>query len=583
MASHSMSTMLMRRTLVGVREHSGWGTSLRHKVTPMETAFWPHEVFNAWAEQGGKPPSEYTITLCLTLIGAFMTVVLALNLRPVTTKMAPVHLKNPQEEEEEAESTGGSPQFLPAPPIEDTFMEARQPYSITRIVALTSMSFAYGFAIACQGLLLVPSEAKHLYPRHASEALGAMAVIAGMSQLAGPEAGHYSDIFRHPLGRRRPILIVGAAALWTLSFGCWFMSTQGWPISFMVVFFLMQMFWNIVYATASGLVPDLVPEERHGLAGSCSAAHVLSGSLLAFISMMCSDFEYHWYYGISAVITAATCVVVCAAAGEVSTANRITEEDTHGFQGLVERYKLDYVKYWDFTLLMITKTIYFALVVSKGFLMYFLRDAFDYSDASQEKNLMVLLGQVSMAAEGSAVLAAIAVMFYFDKGDGNLAEEAPLVAPVRRKPWYQWAVCIGSLWMAIWWNGPTYLALQRMHDPLTAGTSVDFWTAFCFVGNLIWGLGQGAYLAGDQALALALLPDRKEASRYLSFNCLCGFIGTSIGGLIVGGMLAVLGSGAEKGYAFPGYVAVFLYASFSSAALATVSLSIRVLPRTKLP
>jgi hypothetical protein len=343
----------------------------------------------------------------------------------------------------------------------------------------------------------------------------------------------------------------------------------------------MQMGWNIIYATAQGLVPDLVLEERHGLAGSSSAAHVLSGSLLAFVFMMVfPEFEYHWYYGITAVLTATTCVVVCASADEVSTKNKIVDEDDAGMWGVLERYKLDINRYWDFFLLMVTKTIYCALVVSKGFLMYFLRDAFDFSDSSQEKDLMVLLGQVSMAAEGSAVIAALAVMFYFDKSSGTEAEDTPLFAAAMRKPWSQWAVCLGSVWMAVWWNGPTVLAIQRSFNPMSAGEAQGSWTTFMLVGNLIWGLGQGTYLAGDQALALALLPDRKEASRYLSFNCLCAFIGTSIGGLIVGGLLAVLGSGAEKGYSFPGYVGVFLYASISSAALAVVSFYIRV-PRNK--
>jgi MFS family permease len=448
------------------------------------------------------------------------------------------------------------------------------------------MNFSYGFAMACQGLLVVPSEAKHLWPQHASEALGAMAILAGMSQLAGPEAGHYSDMYRSKYGRRRPIMIVCTAALWTSSFACWFFSNQGWNMSFIVMFFLMQMVWNIMYATAQGLVPDLILEQSHGLAGSASAAHVLMGSLLAFLCMMVlPNLEYHSYYAISAVLTGATCVVVCHAAREASTENRIDEanDSAKGMWSFLERYKLDVFRYWDFFLLLVTKTIYCALVVSKGFLMYFLRDVFNYSGGTQQKDLMALLGKVSMAAEVSAVIAALTVMFCFgtSKSGSAAAEATPLLKGALRKPWSQWAILLGSVWMAIWWNGPTYLALLRMTNPVSAIDPMG-WRSLLLAGNLIWGLGQGVYLAGDQALALALLPSKKDASRYLSFNCLCAFVGTSIGGLIVGTLLAVLGSGVEKGYGFPGYVAVFTFASVSSAALAAVSYFIHVLPKKAL-
>jgi MFS family permease len=516
----------------------------------------------------GKAPTEPTVLCGLLVLSVAITTVLILALGPVraSSSLKKPQFENPQEEEE-----------ISAPADTLAHSERHQSCSILRIAAMTSINLAYGFAMACQGLLVIPSEAKSLWPHHSSEAIGAMAIIAGLSQLAGPEAGYFSDTYRSPLGRRRPILIMGVAVMWTTSFGCWLMSTQEWRGSFMFMFFLQQMAWNIIYATSQGLVPDLVGKERHGLAGSASAAHVLVGALGAFLSLnVFSHVEYHWYYGFTGALAVATCTLVCVAALETSTEHNIVAQ--HQCLSVIERYTLDISQNWDFFLLLVTKTIYCALVISKGFLLYFLRDAFAFTKPSEESHLLALLGQVSMAAEGAAVIAALTVMFYFDTGSAVGAEGMPLVndAAAPRKPWYQWAVCFGTLWMAIWWNGPTFMALQRAIEPMSAGHDVGSWTTFMLVGNFIWGLGQGAYLAGDQAMSLALLPDKRQASRYLSFNCLCAFVGSSVGGVIVGGLLGVLGAGAEKGYAFPGYVGVFLYASLLSVAISVVSIFIRV-------
>merc|ERR1719189_875719 len=84
----------------------------------------------------------------------------------------------------------------------------------------------------------------------------------------------------------------------------------------------------------------------------------------------------------------------------------------------------------------------------------------------------------------------------------------------------------------------------------------------------IWGVGQGLYLAADQALGYALIPDQREASRYFGLMSVATAVGAAGGGAICSGLLYVFGAllypeqipSDGAGYSFPGYMALFLSA-----------------------
>lgn len=529
-----------------------------------------------------RDPSEDFVTASLAVVGLVVTAAVAIALRPLPKPLpAGSSDGNPQDEVD-------VPASSVAPPVPGDVTSGGsdylgdEAYGSSSIVSLTSMNFAYGFAMACQGLLIVPSEAKRLWPEHSSFALGLLAILAGVAQLVGPEAGYWSDTYRSRIGRRRPMLIISVGALFSLSFALWFFSLKNLSWAYLITFPLQQMAFNVMHAVQAGLVPDLVLAERHGIAGSMSASHILVGAFLAFLGMMnFPEWEYHWYYGFTAVVLLACAAVVTAVASEVSSAGLLL--DTLSPTGCLNRYMFDVNRHWDFFLLLVTKTIYVALVVSKGFLLYFIRDAFQLSEVTQSQEIMKLLGELSLAAEGTAALGAIAVLLLANRGQQgravNLSEDSPLVAAASSKPWSQWALILGSIWMAFMWNGPTLVASRLMANSSQAASSTYVeMRDFMLIGMALWGIGQGVYLAGDQALLLALLPDRREASRYLAFNCLCAFIGSSIGGIIVGTLLATFGERPGTGYALPGYIAVFGYASLSSLLLAGVAYRIRVEP-----
>merc|ERR1719468_704910 len=92
------------------------------------------------------------------------------------------------------------------------------------------------------------------------------------------------------------------------------------------------------------------------------------------------------------------------------------------------------------------------------------------------------------------------------------------------------------------------------------------WVPMMIVGTALWGVGQGVYLAGDQALGYALLPNADEASRFLGFTAITSALGAGLGSLVAGGLLQFFGRsdlGGDSdgpGYSYQGYVAMFLFA-----------------------
>merc|ERR1719231_2121626 len=115
-------------------------------------------------------------------------------------------------------------------------------------------------------------------------------------------------------------------------------------------------------------------------------------------------------------------------------------------------------------------------------------------------------------------------------------------------PWSLWAVISASIWMCIMWCGPSLMGYLIGQTGTTGLEVAEAWLPWMALGTMSWGLGQGSYLAGDQSLWFALLPDPEQASRYLGFNNVCCFVGTTTGGAFAGTLLAVFGTGADRGY-----------------------------------
>jgi MFS family permease len=474
---------------------------------------------------------------------------------------------------------------------------------------VTTMNLALGFMMASQGILLAPLDAKRIWPHHSSQALGAFIIMGGFAQLAGPEAGYWSDTFRSSIGRRRPMLICGVASVWTFTFALWIFSLWRWPFCYLFAAFCQQLSWTVVQATQAGLVPDLVQSKYHGVAGGCTASNLLTGALSAmvcvhFILQNLGHHDYHVFYGIQACLAVFLCAVVCMVARETSSLG-YPQHDTNlsTLRRIYQNYTYDWRLYKDFTKLLITKTLYCLMAVVKFFLLFYCQDTFRTGAEARE-----IASNISIVTECTAAAGAIGAMLLLNRwSDGAPSEgsaNTPRTQRTQRKSLALWILIGGAAVMAVMWAGPIFIGYQAEvafdeHESEAKGREQALsWKPLLLTLTGIWGLGQGIYLTGDQALNYDLLPDINAASRYLGLNQVCIFFGFLGGGFTSSALLAILGDQVpeapeapkkmpkmgdkpevpeempQKGYAYPGYFAIFAYAAFMSLCLVLVAWTI---------
>lgn len=517
-----------------------------HRVGAMlASALGPDGLLQTQSRQGW-------VSMLCTSLGLVLSFLLTLALRPG-----------------QLDSKGSADKFAtePAGEVEEK-TAPHVPCSPARIWAITALNVPYGFAVAALGLMVVPLEAERLWPESHSMALGLLAALAGIAQLVGPQAGYWSDTYRSALGRRRPMLLIGVAMTCTLTCALWFLSLQELRFAYTATFLLQQIALNIILSTQAGLVPDLVPASQQNLAGGCSAANILVGCVAASAYVhMAKEWDYHFTYIAISSLLALVCLVVCGAAQEASSLAlpqpSPDEQHSDWLHALADHYTFDRSQYPDFFLLLVTKTLYCASVVVKGFLLFFVQDLFrSLPDARYED----MVGQMAVTAEVSAALTASALILWFSR--------APVQSTAKESTSSQNILCLcsGAAWMAIMWFGPVIQGglAHSQSASMDSQELASIWLPRMLVALGIWGVGQGVYLAGDQALAFELLPDRSQASRFLGFSSVCACIGTVVGGTMAAGLLAFFGAGDPDGYGFPGYAAIFTLASVLSAAISVI-------------
>jgi len=300
--------------------------------------------------------------------------------------------------------------------------------------------------------------------------------------------------------------------------------------------------------------------------------------VLAFVGIQAvSTWDFHWLYAILACLSLVCCMVACIAANEDSSLERHRAKDSEpsSLRRILSHYTFDWKKHHAFFLLLLTKAVYCGAMTVKGFLLFFCQDTFKLPDSGETK---VLVGKLSLFAEVSAAMTAVCAMFVLGAreevtDDSYSAVSSDYEKSARRDPHSRslWALILGSLWMGIFWYGPLFVGLRVNQSYADNRPEAEqLWFPVMAAGTAIWGLGQGFYLAGDQALSYMLLPDKNEASRYLGFSSLCAFGGATIGGALCGTLLAVVGAGSTAGYKYPGYAAIFVVASFMSLTISVL-------------
>jgi MFS family permease len=349
------------------------------------------------------------------------------------------------------------------------------PWNRSRHLQLAAFWFGLYFLFTPIGTSLVPDQVDDLVP-HDRQAL-AIGVLLGLgaflAMTVAPFVGLWSDRVSTRFGRRRPFIVVGAAA--TAASLVIMATAQDYPV-LVLGYCAVQLFANAAGAAYSGIIPDVVPEESVGTASGWLAVMVLVGSaagLLANVALAGIGLTRVTYLVIGAVLCGSVPFTLRAARGEGSSPP--APRDT---RPLGERAR-DFVaplRRGDFAWVVFTRLLNNAGIAAvTPFTLNFFRDVVGVGNPGLFNPVWYLV-----------VLAFAGPFGYLG---GRLSDRTG------RKPFVYWS---GGLQAAV---ALVFIAVY----PRSAAVVLLLGAAY--------GVGYGLYNAVDWALACDTLPDRTRSAK----------------------------------------------------------------------
>lgn len=387
------------------------------------------------------------------------------------------------------------------------------------------------------GALLGPVLAKQmeaLSPQDSAKYLGYLYSLGALPALLIPLfLGPLSDRCTHPMGRRRPFILVGGIVGVIGLVGLLMASKIGSVGLFFMMYFVLQTGSNTALAAYSGVIPDLVPEDQRGTASGymafMSQISTLFGAVLGGKLVADSD--------IGGVVQAAdptgVYVMLMAVYGlflylsflgikENRLVGEIPKFDAVSY---LKSLWIDPRKYPDFAWVWITRAMMmFGFYAIQPFILYFLRDMTHV--AHPETDAGKVFGVILLFATVSAVLG------------GWISDRTG------RKP-------------------VVYVA-----SGIIAAMSLAF--IFCtnltqvLVAGVLFGLGYGAYISVDWALGTDVLPRKEDAGKDMAVWHVSMTLPQQIAPLLAGALLnlhKLPGVTKPVHYERSGYTIVFIAAA----------------------
>jgi Na+/melibiose symporter-like transporter len=247
-------------------------------------------------------------------------------------------------------------------------------------------------------LNLVPESLKNTY-------LGGM-TFAGLilAMVVQPLTGALSDGTRSRWGRRRPWILAGtllslASLAWMAISG----SVIGTFLGLAFGYLLLQVANNVAHGPAQGLIPDLVPTERHGLASGIKNLFDMAGLVVTSLvagQLMEAGNAVPAFALSSAVLLVSTLVTVLGTP-EPSTLDSGPRAGRSPRAGAVVRdlLRVDWRSHRDYVRLLVSRfLILLGIYVAQSFLQFFVRDRLGAPNAAEVTgNLLATLGLALLA------------------------------------------------------------------------------------------------------------------------------------------------------------------------------------------
>jgi MFS family permease len=263
--------------------------------------------------------------------------------------------------------------------------------SLRDYVGISLFWFALSFFWGAVLLLVLPDRVEQLVGSREKDRVLAIVTSIGAFVASATQIlfGAISDRSRHPMGRRRPYLIVGTL-LTTLGLFLFPAARTAWTL--LGVYIVIQFFLNVANGPYQALIPDRIPWQYHGTAsawmGVCTLLGRIGGPLAASL-LLGSEQGLFWLMVLFAVFLNAFMLVnVWLIREEPYTGNSPTL-----WEAIASSYRVALKPYPSFIWLLISRLAIMMGIYTVNFcLLYYLRDTLGYREEafSLITNFMIL-------------------------------------------------------------------------------------------------------------------------------------------------------------------------------------------------
>jgi len=345
--------------------------------------------------------------------------------------------------------------------------------------------------------------------------------------------GKLSDRHASKYGRRRPFIVTGTAVAVLAIATMRMASLMCWPKLYLLCLLVGESALNVAFAAQCGLPADIqgiLKSQRmdcamdnendgavRGIVSGYVAVHSFIGSIIVMVMiyLTCNDSLQRMYlvYMFSLIVA---CVVVCTSVREAPTNHLV---GSFGFQPVTLKdvgasYKIDMNQDLNFFWVCAGRACYYVSTSCVVFLYYYIRD-------------MVVIGDEASVRSHLAALVILSQLI----GAAFAIPCSRLSNKVGRKPVIYAANALMATTFVLYTLAPKFGSFA--------------WPVVLFAGSL-YGVGSGAYLSVDYALALDCMPETKTTAEAFGLWGVAGFLGSTIGPLIGGVILSAAAMGAPK-------------------------------------
>ncbi len=361
-------------------------------------------------------------------------------------------------------------------------MSSQQPGDLRRRDYVKITLFGFGLTALYQSLhtIVLPLRLLDFVPEADKNTYLGLVTLSGLllAMFLQPLFGTLSDRTVTRWGRRRPYILVGGLLAALLIPGVGLVATYA---LLFVVYCLLQISTNFAQGAFQGLIPDIVPENRHGVASGVKGLLEISGGIL-FVYL-----SNRWMTNYSPANNGGFWLILWSLTGVMLLVTVITvvavrephivSRDWGGSMrtALSRVFQRDLLRNRGFVWFLVSRVLlYMAFTTIQQFALYYLQDVVGVSDPAK--------------ATGEFVIVAVVGMILVVWPMGWLSDR------IGRRVLNMSAALLGAAGIAIIAYGQVY--------------------AFILVGAGIIGVGMGIFNSTNWALATDFAP-QEDGARYL--------------------------------------------------------------------